>query len=92
MKRGFRILTLLFIIMGLTTSLAAVEKFVARIMQPGVDDIQYLQKNQYDIAGAHPGEYIDVIVTRAQYDQLNSRGFNIRIEKTEAEVKADLTY
>ncbi len=91
MKRGFRTLLLIAMITGVFTTLAATEKFVARIVHPDSEDIEFLQKNEYDIAGGHPGEYIDVVVTESQYARLSSRGFNIRVQKTGAEVIEDLT-
>ncbi len=86
----FRNLLLILLIAGIFTSLTAIEKFVARIVQPDAGKIEYLQKNDYDIAGGNTTDYIDIVATREQYNELQSRGFNIRIEKTEAEVIEDL--
>ncbi len=91
MGNGIRKLLFIILLMGLFCLVIAEERFIARISNPDSGDVEYLQKNSYDIAGGNPGAYIDLVVTRDQFDRLRSSGFSIRIEKTEAEVLEDLS-
>lgn len=66
------------------------EKIVARFTTPSDEVLAEFTRPGYDVAAFKPGEFLDIVVTRTEFDALISRGFQARIVETETRLKNNL--
>jgi len=71
-------------------SIKAQEKFVARIAYPQISDLSEFLKNGNDIAAFSPGKYIDIVIDRQQFLELENKGYSMEITQTEKQLKENL--
>lgn len=84
--------TLLIIAVLLTaiSNFYAVERMVVRIESPEHNLVSGLMNQGYDIASYRPGEYLDIVVTDAEKEQLLNTGLQLEITQTEERLKNNL--
>jgi hypothetical protein len=83
MKKLFTLFAFIFLV-AFTYSQ---EKMLVRIDQPSKTDHLFFIKGNYDIAAFKPEVFLDLVVNKAEYNDLKSQGFAVSILQTEEEVK-----
>jgi len=86
-KSIFSTLTVLCALLLTLQVLSAKE--VVRITKPDSKTVLQLNNAGYDIASQRPGEYIDLVVTEEQKQQL-SQSYNLIVTQTEEKLKTNL--
>lgn len=81
---------IILVFICLAFSLAASERFVARIDNPGPADLVRFQNEGYDICGYNPGVYLDVLLNSDSYANLKNEFSSLHVTQTEDAVKANL--
>jgi len=66
------------------------ERMVVRFGNPTKALIQEFLSSDYDVAAYSPGLFLDIVVTKPEYDALRRRGFDVRITQTEKQLKSHL--
>ena len=66
------------------------EKMVIRLDMPTPATVTEFTKQNYDIAAYKPGEYLDLVVTQKQADDLSLQGYIYTIAQTEDQLKENL--
>jgi carboxypeptidase T len=82
----------LLFILGLVciAAVQAQERFVARITSPQAVELSGFLKSGYDIAAFSPGQYIDLVIDRQEYQKLLTQGLSLTITQTETQLKENL--
>jgi len=70
--------------------LMAQERFVARIKSPKINDLTEFLKDGYDLAAFSPDKFLDLVLTEQQFLELRSKGYQMEITQTEAQLKANM--
>ena len=83
-------LLLFFVGFFIVAALFGQDKVIIRLDKPLPEDVKYFSTNNYDIASVRPGEYLDLVVTAGEFQNLVSQGYNFRIYQTIAEMAANL--
>ncbi|NLN96335.1 MAG: T9SS type A sorting domain-containing protein [Bacteroidales bacterium] len=83
-------LILFFVGFFIVVTLFGQDKVIIRLDKPLPEDVKYFSTNNYDIASVRPGEYLDLVVTTSEFQNLVSQGYNFRIYQTIAEMAANL--
>ncbi len=85
--KHFLFVSLIFLF---STVIFAQEKMVVRFNQPDPITFKTFTQPHIDVAGVSPGSYLDIVVSRAEYDDLISQGYDVSIVFTMAEMAANL--
>jgi len=82
----------LFLIIFLVSisSLIATNNYVIRFDQPNSQIINTFTEEYYDVAAYKPGEFLDIVVTEIEYQEILDQGYNIVITQTEKQMKSNL--
>ncbi len=72
------------------SSLVAEERMVVRFVDPDKTVLTEFNETDYDIAAFKPGEFLDLVVAKSQYEELLSRGFQIIVTQTEDQLRQNL--
>ena len=83
-------LTFSFFFILFLTVINAEEKMVVRFSAPDKTILSEFPPEKYDIAAYKPGEFLDLVVTRSEYEELVKRGFNIQVTQTEDRLRKNL--
>ena len=83
-------LTFSFFFILFLTVINAEEKMVVRFSAPDKTLLSEFPPEKYDIAAYKPGEFLDLVVTRSEYEELVKRGFDIQITQTEDRLRKNL--
>jgi carboxypeptidase T len=74
----------------LSIAITAQEKMVVRFEQPDTLTFKTFTQPHIDVAAVSPGNYLDIVVSQSEYDDLLSQGYNVSIVFTMAEMAANL--
>jgi hypothetical protein len=85
--KHFLLVSLLFLF---STTIFAQEKMVVRFNQPDPITFKTFTQPHIDVAGVSPGNYLDIVLSRAEYDNLLSQGYDVSIVFTMAEMAENL--
>ena len=83
-------LFLLILIIIFASALVADGSFVVRFDNPTSQILNTFTEDEYDIAAYKPGEFLDVVVTEVEYQELLANGYNVIITQTEEQMKSNL--
>ena len=83
-------LFLLILIVMFASALVAGSSFVVRFSHPTLQIINTFTEDKYDVAAYKPGEFMDIVVTEIEYQELLSQGYNVTITQTEEQLKNNL--
>ncbi len=72
------------------SGLVAEERMVVRFVGPDKTVLTEFNETDYDIAAFKPGEFLDLVVSKSQYEELLTRGFRITVTQTEEQLKENL--
>ncbi len=72
------------------SSLVAEERMVVRFVDPDKTVLTEFNETDYDIAAFKPGEFLDLVVAKSQYEELLTRGFHITVTQTEDQLRQNL--
>ena len=72
------------------SSLVAEERMVVRFVDPDKTVLTEFNETDYDIAAFKPGEFLDLVVSKSQYEELLTRGFHITVTQTEDQLRQNL--
>ena len=72
------------------SGLAAKERMVVRFVDPDKAVLTEFNETDYDIAAFKPGEFLDLVVLKSQYEELLTRGFQITVTQTEDQLRQNL--
>ena len=72
------------------SGLAAEERMVVRFVDPDKAVLTEFNETDYDIAAFKPGEFLDLVVLKSQYEELLTRGFQITVTQTEDQLRQNL--
>ena len=82
---------LLFVIaMLFAITLFSQEKVIIRFSNPEPITVKKFTQPNYDVAAYKPGEFLDLVVTDAEYQKILDQGYSVEIVKTIAEMAANL--
>ena len=87
MKNKLFFLTAIIIFVS---ALVADSSFVVRFNQPTLQIINTFTEDNYDIAAYKPGEFLDIVVTEIEYQELLATGYDVNITQTEEQMKNNL--
>jgi len=87
-ERNFIFMILLFLFLSI--SLFSKANFVVRFTNPSTSTLKEISNENYDIAAYKPNEFLDIVVTQAEYQQLLRKGYDLEITQTEEQVKENL--
>jgi len=85
-KKNLFFLIFIFIIIALNSE----EKMVIRFANPDGALIREFRNSQYDVASFKPEEYLDLVVTATEYQNLIDHGYDPTITQTEEQLKTNL--
>ena len=85
MKLFFLILTIL-----LASLLVADGNFVIRFEYPTLQITNTFNEDNYDVAAYKPGEFLDIVVTEGEYQELLAQGYDVVITQTEKQLVDNL--
>ncbi|MCK4653792.1 MAG: hypothetical protein KAU01_05050, partial [Candidatus Cloacimonetes bacterium] len=86
-KRLVAVVLAMFVV---SMNLLCEEKIVARFDNPSEDILNEFNSADYDVASYKPGEYLDLVLTVSNYEELLSKGYEIQITQTEEQLKNNL--
>ena len=72
------------------SSLVAEERMVVRFVDPDKTVLTEFNETDYDIAAFNPGEFLDLVVSKSQYEELLTRGFHTTVTQTEDQLRQNL--
>ena len=72
------------------TAFAGEEKLIVRFHNLTAEIITEFLSPKYDVAAYKPSVYLDIVITESEWNRLQSRGFDVTITRTEAELKKNL--
>ncbi len=84
------ILAILVFTVCLVTNIYAMERMVIRLDSPEPELIKELTRENYDIAAYRPGEFLDLVVTREQYQKFRDMGYDPQITQREEQLRGNL--
>jgi len=87
MENKLFLLTLIIIV---ASALVADSSFVVRFDNPTSQITNTFTENNYDIAAYKPGEFLDIVVTQVEYQELLTQGYEVVITQTEQQMKNNL--
>ncbi|MCD4828495.1 MAG: carboxypeptidase regulatory-like domain-containing protein [Candidatus Cloacimonetes bacterium] len=82
---------IIIILLAMCTWLFAEESLVARFPQPTQAILATYCNADHDVAAHRPGEYLDVVMPRSEYDALLAAGYNVTVHITEQQMRDNLT-
>jgi carboxypeptidase T len=85
-----RIKLFLLILIIIASALVADGSFVIRFSHPTSQIINTFTEDKYDVAAYKPGEFLDIVVTEIEYQELLETGYDIIITQTEERMKNNL--
>ena len=88
-KKLFYLIILLTLISSISSLLAA-NSVVIRFKDPDSQIISTFVDGNYDIAAFKSGEFLDIVVTETEYQELLAQGYNVVITQTEEQMKTNL--
>jgi hypothetical protein len=71
-------------------ALHAQERFIARIHAPSGQLLESVMKSHLDIAACKPGEFLDLVLDEAAFNQFKSEGLDITVYMTGQQLKDNL--
>ncbi len=83
-------LVLLLLAIAFAVAVEAQEKVIIRFDDPELSTIKTFTAPDYDVAAFKPGEYLDIVVTEADYQKILSQGYAVEIVRTTAQMAAHL--
>jgi hypothetical protein len=78
------------ILLLIINNLLAEEKFVIRFNNPTCEIVNEFTSEEFDIASFKPGIYLDLVVIKSQYKEIEARGFDIEITQTESQLRENM--
>ncbi len=84
------IIIICFLLLIITNSLLAEEKFVIRFNNPTREIVNEFSLEEFDIASFNPGIYLDLVVNETQYREIKARGYEIEITQTESQLRENM--
>lgn len=88
-KKMKKTLLILIIVMLPSISLAE-ERMVIRFAKPGKAILAEFLTEKYDVAAYKPGDFLDVVVTKAKYRNILARGLGAWSTQTQKRLKSNL--
>ena len=89
MKNNILFLLILIIIIS-ASNLLATHNYVIRFNHPSSQIIDTFTMEHYDIAAYKPGEFLDIVVTEVEYQELLAKGYDVVITQTEKQLVENL--
>lgn len=86
----FKKYSLFFLFIIIISSSFATSNLVIRFQDPDINIISRFLTEKYDVAAYKPGEFLDLIVTQNEYQNLQSQGYDVRITQTEKQLVNNL--
>ena len=87
MKNKLFFLTVIIIF---ASALIADSSFVIRFEVPTLQIINTFTEDNYDVAAYKPGEFLDIVVTEVEYQELLTQGYDVIITQTEKQLVNNL--
>ena len=89
MKKGNNVFSIL-LLMFVSISLFSEQNFIVRLSHPAKQVFREIRNENFDIAAYKPNEFLDIIVSEANYGRLISLGYDPEIIQTEDQVIENL--
>ncbi len=90
MKKNILILLIIIMLFVSISTLSADSKCVIRFTHPNLQIINTFTADKYDIAAYKPGEFLDIVVSETEYQELLTQGYDVIITQTEEQMKNNL--
>ncbi len=90
MKKSNLFLLILIILFSSVTMLVADGNYVIRFNNPDLQIIKTFNDTNYDVAAYKPGEFLDIVVSEVEYQELLAQGYDVVITQTEEQMKRNL--
>jgi len=81
---------LTYLVFFLSMAIMAQDKVVVRFDQPDAQTFKTFTQPHIDVAAVSPGNYLDIVVSQSEYDDLLSQGYKVSIVFTMAQMAANL--
>ena len=85
-----KVLFLVFVVL-IISILHSESKFVVRIENPTRSEINKFLDGKYDIAAFKPNDFLDLVVTKKEYEKIRQKGYKTVIIQTEEQLKNNLS-
>ena len=66
------------------------EMVVVRFSNLTKDITETFLSPNYDVAAYRPGEYLEIVITRSEYQKLRIQGIDAKITQTESQIRKNL--
>ena len=90
MKKSNLCLLILILLFASVSILVADGNFVIRFNNLDLQILKTFNYTNYDVAAYKPGEFLDIVVSEVEYQEILSLGYDVIITQTEEQVKSNL--
>ncbi len=90
MKKINLFMLILILLFTSVSILVADGNFVIRFNNPDLQIIKTFNYTNYDVAAYKPGEFLDIVVSDVEYQELVAQGYDVVVTQTEEHMKNNL--